>query len=41
MLTGRGERLDIGWALASTSPYLWGIVGVALSVALSVFGAGM
>ena len=23
VLTGRGERLDIGWFLSETSPYMW------------------
>ena len=27
LLTGRGERLDIGWFLTETSPYMWASVG--------------
>ena len=23
MLTGRGERIDFGWFLMETSPYMW------------------
>ena len=41
MLTGKGERLSIGWFLQETSPYLWATMGITSSVAAPVFGAAL
>lgn len=41
LLNGKGEQISVGWFLENTSPYMWGTLGIAFSVAFSVVGAAM
>jgi len=41
IILGQGTRIDFGWFLSTTSPYMWASTGAGLSVALSVVGAAM
>jgi V-type H+-transporting ATPase proteolipid subunit len=41
LFTGYGDRIDFGWYLENTSPYMWAGIGTGLAVALSVIGAAL
>ncbi|KAJ1643240.1 H(+)-transporting V0 sector ATPase subunit c'' [Coemansia erecta] len=39
LLTGRGERFNVGGYLLRLSPHMWGLYGIAFCIGLSVIGA--
>ncbi|KAJ2713623.1 V-type proton ATPase subunit c'' [Coemansia spiralis] len=39
LLTGRGERFNVGGYLLRISPYMWGLYGISFCIGLSVVGA--
>ncbi|KAI9103194.1 hypothetical protein DFS34DRAFT_607793, partial [Phlyctochytrium arcticum] len=40
VFTGNGEQFNVGKFLTDTSPYMWALMGTAMTVGLSVVGAG-
>ncbi|KAI8912482.1 ATP synthase subunit C-domain-containing protein [Gorgonomyces haynaldii] len=39
LFTGNGQLFNVGYFLTATTPYMWAVLGCALSVGLSVLGA--